>query len=442
MSHSPFSDLRAVCDDYQSLWSFARQYTGLTGALLLISGLCFSPVLMTCGVVFIGFQAVFSEGWADLRKALRQQPLFWLMAAYYLAPLTALFHTQHLPEWLTQQQTVLPLLVVPFGMLAKPIYQPRQQRLVVDALVVVVFITGLATFGFYLANYQEMNEKLSRSQDIPIITGLNHIYFSIIAAFAAVAGGLRLFQQKQLASWWWIALLLMTLANILFLHVFTTRTGLGGFYLASGGLLLIALIRRRAYLAALGGVSALAGVGIMAILLLPPLQEQYSETKEDLLVYYHDENPNYYSLTTRLQAWEVSWSIIEKQPFVGVGPGAFTTAMDSAYEREGTLLLPENRINPHNQYLQAWGQAGLIGLIPLLGTVGWPLYCWLRKDQFSMVGLGLLAIIGFACLTEAMLERQAGATFMSFFWPWIGYQLSQGRSEPLYDEEDESSRSS
>ena len=435
MQHSPLTDIRAVCGDYQSPRQFARQYTGLIGALLLISGLCFSPVLMTIGVVFIGFQAVFSERWADLKEALRRQPLFWFMAAYYLAPLTALFHTQHLSEWLTQQQTVLPLLVVPFGMLAKPIYQPRQQRLVIDTLVVVVFITGLATFGFYLANYQAMNEKLSRSQDIPIITGLNHIYFSIIAAFAGVAGGLRLFQQKQMASWWWMALLLMTLANVLFLHVFTTRTGLGGFYLAAGGLLFLVLIRRRAYLAALGGVSALGGVGIMGILLLPPLQEQYQETKEDLLVYYNGENPNYYSLTTRLQAWEVSWSIIERQPFVGVGPGTFTTAMDSAYEREGTLLLPKNRINPHNQYLQAWAQAGFIGLIPLLGTIGWPLYCWLRRGQFSKVGIGLLAIISFACLAEAMLERQAGATFMGFFWPWIGYQLSHGKGEPRYDEE-------
>lgn len=388
---------------------------------------------MTVGVVLVGFQIVFAKRPLEIWESVKSQPVYWFLAAYYLLPFIALTHTAYLSDLLKQQQTLLPLLVTPLGLLAGSFYQPRQQRLMADNLILVVFITGLLTFIFYLLNYQAMNEKLSQSQDIPIFTGVNHIYFSIIAAFAACLGSIRLYHQRLITPAWWWALAVMTIGNVLFLHIFTTRTGLGGFYLGMGLVLFLTAIRYRCYGLAFGSVGMLAVVAVMAVWLLPPLQRQYQETVEDVNVYLNDENPNYYSLTTRFKAWETCWYVVKQHPVLGTGPGTFPKAMDSAYEEQGTLLLHKNRIGPHNQYLQALAQSGIPGIAALLAALGWPCYLMVRR-RYSATGVALLAIVSFAFLAEAVLERQTGVTFISFFLPLIFYQVQQGQSAPVFDE--------
>lgn len=431
--HSVITDLRALFINYTTFTRFFQEHTGLLGAILLVCGLCFSTAMMSIGVILIGIQAVFPFNFMDSIKHIKSHPLLWLMVAYYLIPFIALTYTQNQPELLKHQQTVLPIFVLPIGLLAKPLFHPRQQRLVSDIFIVSVFATGFLTFIYYLLNLQAMNEQLSLGKKIPIITGVNHIYYSVFSAFATLLGFLRLIQQKQIHGWWKWTLIAMTLANLVFLHVFTTRTGLCGFYLAVGILLFIGLIRKKQYLFALGGIMALGVVGIMAVALLPSLHTQYKQTKEDLGVYLKGENPNYYSLSTRLKAWETGWYLIKKNPVIGVGAGSFAEVMDSAYKEKGTLLLPQNRIRPHNQYLESTAQNGIPGFLTLCGMLIWPVYLIGRK-QYSATGLAFLVLIGFACLAESILERQAGATFFAFFLPWIFYQVHDSNAEPVYDE--------
>lgn len=226
----------------------------------------------------------------------------------------------------------------------------------------------------------------------------------------------------------------MTIANVAFLHIFTTRTGLGGFYVATGLLVFIGLIRRQQKAYAFGGLAGLVLIGVSAIAIIPPLQTQYQETKEDLNVYLKGKNPNYFSLTTRLKGWENSWYVIKQNPIWGVGAGQFSAAVDSAYEQRGTLLLPKNRVGPHNQYLERTAQSGIPGFLTLAFLLIWPVILCFKK-QYSATGVGILAIVSFAFLAEAMLERQTGASFLGFFWPWLFYQIQQGRSEPVYDDD-------
>ena len=435
--HHPFSDLKAIREDFRlySLRNVAANYLGLTGALLLVAGLCVSAIMMSVGVILIGCQLLFPENYSYAKRALKQQPLFWLMAVYYLVPFSALLFSSNTARLLAHQQTVLPLLILPIGFLTPPLFKPRQQRLIADTLVLIACLTGALSFGHYLLHYEALNEALKHGKIIPIVTSINHIYYSIVLAVAIVVGGVRLWVQQQIHPRWKQVMWIMTGANIAFLHFFTTRTGLGGFYVALALIIFTYLLRQNRWQWAIGGVSGLAIVGLSAIYLIPPLHTQYKETVEDLKVYFQDKNPNYFSLTTRLKAWETSYYIIRQNPAMGVGAGTFSQAMDSAYEKRGTLLLPKNRMGPHNQYLETAAQAGIPGFFALIAMLFWPVYL-IRRKRYSITGLGILAILAFAGIAESILERQTGATLWGFLWPWVFYQVQMGKSEPAYDDPD------
>ncbi len=438
--HSPISDLKVIRQDatQSSFSQFVGHYMGLIGAFLLITGLCVSAIMMSVGVIVVSCQVLFPQNWSGLKHNVKRQPIFWLMVAYYLAPFTALLFTQDVSKLLQHQQTLLPLLVLPIGFLTRPLFTPRQQRIVIDNLVTIVFITGLLSFIHYLANYEVLRQQLSDGKVIPIVTSINHIYYSIVLAFAAVVGIIRFLTQQQWRPWWKWTFLAMTLANVAFLHFFTTRTGLGGFYLASGLLIFIRFIKNQQKAYAFGGLAGLVLMGISAIAFVPTLQTQYQETKEDLNVYLKDKNPNYYSLTTRLKGWENTWYVIKQNPIIGVGAGQFSAAVDSAYEERGTLLIPKNRVGPHNQYLERTAQSGIPGILTLTSILFWPMILLLKK-QYSATALGLLAIVSFAFLAESVLERQTGVTFFAFFWPWMFYQLQKGIGEPFFDDHESDS---
>jgi len=70
--------------------------------------------------------------------------------------------------------------------------------------------------------------------------------------------------------------------------------------------------------------------------------------------------------------------------------------------------------NFHNQYLQTFGTIGIFGLLLLLYLLAIPFFKSIKElDYLSAI---FLFIVGSSFLTESMLERQAGVSFIVFFF--------------------------
>ena len=63
----------------------------------------------------------------------------------------------------------------------------------------------------------------------------------------------------------------------------------------------------------------------------------------------------------RLEAWKTASAAIAQHPLTGVGPGDVNIAMQAQYEAEGSVLWEENRIPPHNQFLENMLASGIAG---------------------------------------------------------------------------------
>ena len=88
-------------------------------------------------------------------------------------------------------------------------------------------------------------------------------------------------------------------------------------------------------------------------------------------------------------------------------------------------LFAERKYNFHNQFLQTFGEIGLFGILVLLYLLASPfINAIIRLDYLKVI---FLFIICCSLLTESMLERQAGVSFIVFFYTLLVGRIIQNK---------------
>jgi O-antigen ligase len=122
----------------------------------------------------------------------------------------------------------------------------------------------------------------------------------------------------------------------------------------------------------------------------------------------------YHPFTPRLIQWQCCIDIVnENNAWVqGVGTGDVKPLLQACYQRKkfwGELY----HYNSHNEYLEELLRHGLVGLTLLLMALGIPLILTIKRRQYLYSCF--LIVFMFACLSEAILNRQKGVIFYAFF---------------------------
>lgn len=112
------------------------------------------------------------------------------------------------------------------------------------------------------------------------------------------------------------------------------------------------------------------------------------DTKDDAVISSSEE---------RLNIWKVSWDLIQKNPFLGVGPGQF----QKAFEYQGPFTLGRDvsrteinhALHPHNTLLMVWLSNGVLGMFAyfFLISIWWTFTPRKYKLLFAAPLLYLLA---------------------------------------------------
>ena len=124
-----------------------------------------------------------------------------------------------------------------------------------------------------------------------------------------------------------------------------------------------------------------------------------------------DENWN--GLNARLAIWTCTLDAIKNNPVVGYGIGDTEKALRKAYEVKGFTFGLRNNFNTHNQYLDILLNAGIIGLLLIVGA--WCKVLHLAKINNNQLLFVFLLISMLVMLTENILNRNQGVFFFSFF---------------------------
>ena len=321
-------------------------------------------------------------------------------------------------EWAVWRHEVfrsLPWLAVPLAFtLAVPL--TPWQRLTVGSLFVFgTAAVGLATLGRYLLHPAEANAAIHIGQNIQAVTRIFHVPFGVMLALAFF-WGLTLRRAELAGPVLRAALVAAAAAAALTLHVLAYRTGLLVLY---AGLLAYVgwLMSRRHALLGLGLLLLLGLVPWLAYQSLESMRQRAQGTVWDVQQFTLAHDINGYSLAQRLAAIETAGAIVGQHWLLGVAPADTHAAMQAQYQWKDLGLRPTNRVDVHNQYLEALLGGGVVGLGIWLAVLFGPLFH--PATRRNPAALFFIVVQATVMLTADMLSLQIGLNLFIFGYGFL-----------------------
>ena len=348
-------------------------------------------------------------------------------AALYAFLLLSGLYTSEWATWRHELFRQLPWLGVPLAFtLAVPL--TGRQRLAAGTLFVLgTAAVGLATLGQYLRDPARANQAIGIGQNMEAITRVFHITFGVMLALAFF-WGLLLRRHPLAGPVLRGALLGAAGASALTLHVLAYRTGLLVLY--TGGLVYAGWLLAR-HRRALGiGLLGLLGLGPWgAYHALESVRQRVDSTVWDVRQFTLGHDINTCSLARRLAAAETAGAVIGQHWLLGVGPADTHAAMLDQYRWKDFGLRPANRIDVHNQYLEALMGGGLTGLALWLAVVLWPLTRpWVRRNPYACFFILIQATV---MLVDDILSLQIGLNLFVFGYGFMVVAGEARHNQPL-----------
>ncbi len=393
-----------------------RTQLSLLNMLLLLTGLVFSPPLLSIGLIgicvlgILDLPAVMNPSWrAKAAEGLRD-PFNWAFAMLYLVLLFGFWQTEDWGYYFERLRIKLALLTVPIGWWGLPRWTKQQQHFLLAFFVGLLTLVALAVLANYLLHFEAIQAAIASGQAMPVPR--NHIRFSLLVAIATFCS-LELWRHHSFGKarlWLGIALFLF-----LFQHILAVRSGLVGAYV---GLLavLILFLRQAAYRKyTLPLLTVLLLSPFLAYQSIPSLQKKINYVGYEIWLQQAGHNTTAFSDAGRFSSIRLGLLLWQEQPWLGVGPGNLRQAMDQAYAAHYPDM--EAR-RPHNQFVSVLAGSGLLGFIPF--TLAFFYLLVGRKRWQQPLYLSVFTLLFASCLVENTLENSTGIGIFCFFIYFLG----------------------
>jgi len=387
--------------------------------LFFLTGMLFSNAILPISITFLAAYGLIFFPISKLVLNFKYKQSVWWLLAIFIMYLAGVVVTSKTNDWLNDIFIKLPVLVFCVVFLMVDFNSRKSILYLIFVFNVFVFLIGLASFINYLTDYQYYNERIFQAKPIPIMTGLNHIYFSMMLAFATLCTVcLLLFERNNLVflkskKWFFVINIIILFFLLVILHSIAARTGLLAFYFAFICLSMIYLWLNKKYLISVFVIICVFFLAFLSIRYVSSLHNRFLKTIEDIQVYKEKGNINYYSFSTRVEYWKACVNIFKENPVLGVGNADVKHVLYDYLTKHTPVLDEKNRLDPHNQYLQVLTGSGISGFIIF---AGWMLFLLIksvkRRNYYLMA---LFFVIAVAFLGESILERQSGIAFVLFF---------------------------
>lgn len=416
--------------------ALAKNRSLFAGSLLLSLGFVFqeaTPFFLSMGSILIGASALFPP----YSRKIAFLPLAF--AVLWLFGLFSGFYSSDSQEWSRIVTRQLALVLLPLAVLSGARFTGDERRRINLSWISLSALFACISLFRYLLHKEAVDAALLHSGAVPVWdgvswpwelhyltlskfveSGVNHIYFSLIQA-AAILCCFEFYKREKRTVW-----LVLGLVHLISIHWFLARTGLLALYGALAVMLVYYLLHSRKKGLAIGLLVAGLSMPVLSYVLLEPVRNKVKNSMEDIEAVQGQRNINHRSLAMRLEAWKTAWSVIKKHP-MGVGAGDAQASMQNAYEERNSPLWKENRIPPHNQYLETALAVGLPAAILLVLMLIFNLVASWKEG--SLLGIGISVALFVSLFFESLLQTQLGICLFPFLLLFVAG--SQARDEPI-----------
>lgn len=343
------------------------------------------------------------------------KPVHYLFFSLYSAYVFSIFIApQSVDTWAHLLFKNATYIVLPFAFVFYPTITEQTVRRVFTLFFLLAFACVFLDAVNALLHYNQFLLDVSNSKNIYPIIGPQHQELGILSAIAFVMG-IYLF-RKEVGSKRRIFKGVLTAILFLGLHIIAYRFSLVAIYL-----MIIAYsfqeVLRTKNLKLLLGSTLLLAICLYSVLFIPSVKNRYQNSLNDIKSIIEHTNPNFQSVAQRWYAIKCASEIIKKHPLVGVAPANAQVEMEKQYAINSYLLIPENRVFIHNQfvfYILCFGiPLGVLFILFMLFLV-------IKQVWVNPLLFWLLIPFLFHMLIENTLEKQITANAFIFLFLMMG----------------------
>ena len=294
------------------------------------------------------------------------------------------------------------------------LFSHKKNSLINFTLIIssVVSLVNIFAITNYLLKKDFYDALLLQSKSIPI-PNMHHIHFGIInACIIALLLGLLITKSLKDKIQFNLAICLLLISVVSF-HILSSRTGLLSFYVGILVSMIWYTIQKKSFKAMFLGILIIILSLSMSYYFSDSFRNKIQNSIEDYNSWGKGDEINFKSMAMRMEASKMCIQIIGEYP-LGVGAEAQEQVLQATYVKENTPLDMENRVGPHNQFLDFGVKYGWIGMI-LLFLFFIYLIPIIRKSSFTMIAI--VGIIFTSLFFESLLERQTSIFIFSLFIP-------------------------
>lgn len=293
----------------------------------------------------------------------------------------------------------------------------------VSILNYAVFLPSIVSVYNYLINKKLFDQLILESKPLPIEFGygIYHIQFSIILAVAVVFGCFSIISLlKEKKDHWFFVLCILTLLNLISIHILSARTGLLAMYF---GLLAVILgsIRSAGRRIKIYAITASVLIPVLLFISSTSLQNRLKNSIADLKVVLNKTDANDYSFAMRVAGWKNAADVIKHHTFSGVGIGDADEVLNKNFETFDPSIQAQNRRNPHLQFLETAVQSGLLSSFLFL-LILWALIRSKQSASARFITIASVLLMFVSSCFESILESQASVVAFSLFLA-LAYQF-------------------
>jgi O-antigen ligase len=374
------------------IWSARLLSYGGFFAVLLLATTYFSTSLSTIMSIIVGLLWLLTAQYKGLPTILRQHPVAAWSLALFVCFIVGASYSSALPHDAVSmvkkyRELIFIPVLIPF-LRREPYWDWSWKTFILASILTMIgsYIMEIGIFG------------TEKQLDPSFKSRITHSIFIAFFAFFCLHKVLDDVRYR----WAFIALFCLSLGDLFF--VVQGRTG----QLIVIALILLFTLQR------LGNKGRLltAVIVILTITLFVSFSDKATRIVEGVdntrayLNHQPEKKPT--SMGTRYKFWENSLKLVAEKPWFGHGTGSFA----EEYKRV-TDTHPDNRKNPHNEFLLIAVQLGLMGFFTYLGFLLSQYYCSRAlpdKEKWLAQGL-LVTLIITSLFNSPFLDHAEGHWF-------------------------------
>lgn len=361
--------------------------------------------------------------WSQLKRA--EKGLLFLSLAYFGAFVLSGLVNEAGPSLVKRLGVELRyLFIVPLYLVVRNIPDASRWLLRGCALGGAVFAAN-ACYEFFIAGKG-------------VVAGAyHHILYGTIAAAYSVLLWNQWWSRSEAGFWHW-GMLLGSLASILTVILSGSRTA----YVV---LLAVALLWGVLYMRGRSMLIVVAVVLCTALLsyaLSDRVSMRVHQAVDDVVYYFSLEDPSTEkqglpSVALRFEMWRTALLIIRDNPWLGVSREGYPDAASRYVDQGKVHWQAPQQGQPHNAYLEVLVSMGVIGFIPFVGMLFFPVVTlWGRAAQAEGASAGtVLFLAAYATTSLAaaapFIRGNAVAIFVVFLAVLMADAMRQGEPTPV-----------